>query len=115
MSHDNEKLGVASEEIPKKADLGVFDNGSSSSDYLGILKKEFHRPFLSLLVSYLTILNNKNRKIQTCVADFKDSNKKIFFFVLALDMIALSLFLFIVLIVMLRGLGILGLFKECLA
>lgn len=78
-------------------------------DYLGMLKNEFLRaPFLALLEEYVKRCNPKGRSVGSSMHFFKADHKYVIRIVLFFDYVLLFIFLSIVLIVALRGLGLLN-------
>lgn len=89
----------------------VDSNKNKESGYIEMLRMWFSNPLLTLLKVYLS--ESENRKhISTALKDFKDAHPKVFVGIFLIDFTFNLLSMFIVLLVIIRGLGIHSFVKE---
>lgn len=100
-------------ETNKDTDVSTTNKQEEAGDFLKLLKHEFfYAPFLSLLELYLIKGNGKNRKIETCVDQYKSDYPITYHIIKFFDFFLRGLFLFIILIVVIRGLGLIDYILE---
>lgn len=85
-------------------------------DYLGILKNEFFtHPFLGLLEEYLLRCNGSGKSIKNQLRSFKAYHRNTWRVFFILDLLMRAIYLAIIFLVVIRGLGLAEYIIEILA
>jgi hypothetical protein len=99
------KLGIS--ELPTETSVNIeTSNGNSNNDYLKLLEITLLTPILSLIKMYLVQTNGSKKTTENCMLEFKNNHKNLFFFAFTIDLMFRLIYLSIVILVAVRGLGI---------
>lgn len=94
------------------ANLNSPQSDLPDDGYLKLLNNALWTPGLSLLTRYLASKNGSRKTAENCVTEFAKRHPRWFKCIFAFDLFWRLVYLLIVLIVALRGLGILDLLSE---
>jgi hypothetical protein len=88
------------------------DSPNGENPIIVFLQKHLQVPFLNLLIIYLNNSNNYTRKtIKSCLSDFRVKHPFAYKFIYTLDNIVHIIFLSVVFLFAVRGLGLESMFK----
>lgn len=109
-----QKLGIKDVE---KADVGVAQQDKpdvSQQDFLSLIKNEFvlAKPVLTLVQEYLWASNGTHKTKENCVADFRKNHPKLWKLVFLADLTLKVVYFSLVLLVVIRGLGLVEFVKT---
>lgn len=107
----SEKVG--SIDVPEKTSANISEETPRvNNDFLKMLEFAFFTPMISLLKVYLMASNGNRKTIENCVLDFRAKHGRVFKSMYTVDFGFRLVYLFVLLIVVLRGLGVVEYIKS---
>lgn len=108
MNEQNElsrKVGAAAD--PERTSAGIPEETQrGNNDFLKMLEAAFFTPMISLVKVYLIMSNGKGKTVENCMLDFRNKHSWVYRGMYSIDFVFRFIYLCVLFIVVLRGLGI---------